>query len=330
MTSTLSSNGVKEAKDKVMFFDNNFTNLLLSGRFSTQLELDSSDLKSSITPPFSPWRSPFALMELLGIKAKKLPKPAVFKTNSTKAPDMVEKAYRHFKDHYDKIPELDNSVLRLRAENQRVRVVPELYHFWKCYMANLFTRWDEAEWIRTALAFDAMQSDFSPMQCKHYCSLLVADCTVGADVITSNFSKMRLAYCFWKRCLAVNLRGPQDSERRRAFAGAQRLIKLDSHDDFLDCDIIHYATMGVAQSEGCRVKVTCVTNDSPDVIAMRIRIYKGFLAYIRRVYANDQEHRPPDDYERAYNGEIVCFDQSGKLISRIDVLSDVEPLDFIK
>jgi hypothetical protein len=142
---------------------------------------------------------------------------------------------------------------------------------------------------------------------------------------------MRLAYSFWKECLAQNLRGPSNCERRRVFSAAHDLIKLDSHSDFLDCDIVHYATLGIASRDGNRRKVTCITNDTPEVVMMRIRVYKGFLAHVREVYSHGEgEIEISQKYESENNGDVLCFDQTGKLVRKINVFEEVQPLNFMK
>ena len=63
---------------------------------------------------------------------------------------------------------------------------------------------------------------------------------------------------------------------------------------------------------------------------MRIRLYKGLLSYVRKLYREQADAEGyPIDYETSHNGEVHCFDSQGNLVRLIDVVSETPALLFL-
>lgn len=92
---------------RLLFFDNNFLNRLFQGRYSGPLADLSSPIAEALLPPFAPWRTPFSLMELLGIPAKRLRTPPAFDIRRVSDFDLVIEPFKHYRAHYTSLAELD-------------------------------------------------------------------------------------------------------------------------------------------------------------------------------------------------------------------------------
>ena len=119
-------------------------------------------------------------------------------------------------------------------------------------------------------------------------------------------------------------------EQRRCVEETQRLLKMGNRKDYLDSDLIHIATYGVEAKDGSRIKVSCLTGDAPETVIMRIRLYKGLLSYVCKLYRQDADAEGfPVDFESSHNGEVFCFDLQGNLVRRIDVANETPALPFL-
>jgi hypothetical protein len=112
--------------------------------------------------------------------------------------------------------------------------------------------------------------------------------------------------------------------------GAQRLLRLENWNDYLDSDLVHVASYGVEESDGTRHRTVCLTCDRPEVVIMRIRLYKGLLSYVRKLYSEKADSEGcSTDYESSHNGEVHCFDSQGNFVRRIDVATETPALAFL-
>ena len=108
------------------------------------------------------------------------------------------------------------------------------------------------------------------------------------------------------------------------------ILSLGNWKDYLDSDLVHVAACGVVDSDGTRDRAVCLTCDRPEVVIMRIRLYKGLLSYVNKLYRVEADAEGwPTDYESSHNGEVLCFDSQGNLVRRIDVASETPALLFL-
>jgi hypothetical protein len=318
---------------KVIFFDTNFFRALLKGDFENQRGNPCSDLHKSLRPPFTPWRTPFSFMEWIGLKSKSLPKPSPFDlASASHEPNFIEPAYRHYKGHYESVRELDRDNLETRANTQRSCFRPSLQALWDAALARIFEREDVSGWLRFALCFDAVHKlDGLGNHRKNYWSELMAHGFFNAgDYRIRNLSKFRLAYRLWMRYVNAQASSGASQEVRDEIEITHDLLKIGNWKDYLDGDLVHVASYGVETSDGTRHRVISLTCDAPDVVIMRIRLYKGLLSFVHKIYRNeaDAEGFPPD-FESSHNGEVHCFDCYGNLVRRIDVTNVTPPLPFL-
>lgn len=315
---------------KIILFDTNFVRRLLNDGFQEGLNDPGSELRESLQPPFTPWRTPFSFMELIGINSKKLPTPTEFDPSTVTDGDFLSAAFKHHRAHYDSLSILDQNSLHFFAEKQRVRVASHITALWDAMNAGIFSDRDVSAWLRFALAFDAVQKlNVSSVYRTDYWSHLVSNVMFNADHRVTNLSKFRLAFRMWIRTCERLSCSTIPEESRRVINESHKLLKIGNWDDYLDVDLVHIATLGV-KPDGCpRAKAICLTCDNPKSTALRVQLYKGFLSYVRKRYtpAADALGYSPD-YELKHNGEVICFDMSGRFVERIDV-SQCSPLPFL-
>lgn len=96
----MSSTPESPAASNILFFDNNFIRALLEGKFATELDDPNSELHRALELPFTPWRTPFSFMELIGLNPKKLPRPEAFDSSTVNDFELIIPAYRHYEAHF--------------------------------------------------------------------------------------------------------------------------------------------------------------------------------------------------------------------------------------
>jgi hypothetical protein len=315
----------------MLFYDTNFFRALLKGDFHDHMADLNSDLRVAMKLPFRPWRTPFSFMEWIGLNSKSLPIPEIFNPASVAGTDFIEPAYHHYEWHYATVQELDRQNLENLAAIQRRHVCPRMVDIWDTAMAGIFDKRDVSGWLRFALSFDAVHGcEVPPSHQIDYWSDLVNKGFFKGDHHTRNFSKFRLAYQLWHSTRKTLTKRGSPSAQRTCIDETQKLLRLENWKDYLDGDLVHAAVYGVEDPDGTRHRVSCLTCDSPEVVTMRIRLYKGLLSYVRKLYreAADAEGCP-QDYQVSHNGEVFCFDHRGNLVRRIDVASETPALPFL-
>jgi hypothetical protein len=316
---------------RILFFDNGFFRALLKGDFQHHLANLDSDLSVAIKLPFRPWRTPFSFMEWIGLDSKSLPKPQPFNPASVSGTDFIVPAYRHYEKHYAIISELDRENLENLAATQRDYVCPEMVGIWDSAMGGIFGERDVSGWLRFAMSFDAVHKlEVSRGYRRDYWSDLIAGVFFEPDPRVRNLSKFRLAYRMWIQTMEkLNYPGASP-EMLKCIKEAHRLLTLGNWKDYLDSDLVHVAAYGVEDSGETRHRTHCLTCDDPEVLIMRIRLYKGLLSYVRKLYGKeaDADGFPPD-FDSSHNGEVFCFDLQGNLVRKIDVVSETPALAFL-
>jgi len=316
------------SEEKVLMLDNGFVHLLLAGAFDEALKNEEGDLRSVLQPPCSPWRTPFAFMEWIGVSGKKIATPPEFVPDDPVTVDTVFKALEHFLAHYSNCPELEQQELQQKWEAQDARMDRWAQQFWKPMTKGTLDGRETADWLQTALALDAVHKlDLPPAVGRDYYSQLFATSFFNDDRLIRNLSKFRLAKRLWDRTWNKLTQG---EEPPPGLVDAHAAMSIKSKQDYLDCDLIHTAVLGVETEDGKRHRVTCLTCDDPDALLTRLGVYRGLLAYARKLH--DQEAAAlgyPADYDSCMNGHVYCFDHSGTLVRKIDVLNDTDALQFM-
>lgn len=320
-----------EPDRRVELLDTGFLRCLSSGSFSATMALDESDLFQVLAPTATPWRTPFSFMEWIGLKPRRLPRPEPFDLSQVSDGNYVEQAFRHYESHFEALPELRREHLEELATKQREQAGPHAIGIWDAMMAGFFGARDESGWLKFALAFDAVHKIEPPPDHRQaFHSDLVAAGFFRANRQIRNLSKFRLAYRMWLRTREIMSDSQASEDQRRCIAETHDLLKIDNREDYLDGDLVHVAALGVESHDGVRNRVTCFTCDKPEVVRMRIRLYKGLLKFVRAVYADEADAEgTPSDYEASHNGEVYCFDSSGRLMAHIDVSAETPPLDYL-
>jgi hypothetical protein len=316
---------------RVLFFDNNFIRPFLKGEFGHETIDENSEIGIALQPPFKVWRTPFSFMELVGLNPKRWEKPAPFPFDSVPTGDLIEPAYHHYSDHFRTVSDLQDLSLAERARLQKEQVNADLRSQWEPLVNALFDSKGIASWLRFALCFDAVHKLPSSGKLRaRLHSELVASAFFKADCPIRNLSKFRLAFQMWLKTQETMTGPTADNDQRACILEAHGLIKIRNWEDYLDGDLVHAAVYGAELEDGSRLKVTCLTCDSPEAVTMRLRLYKGFLEYVRALYKEPADAEgAPTDYESSHNGKVLCFDSKGRLVRAIDVSTDAPPLPFL-
>ena len=316
---------------RILFFDTNFFRALLKGDFHQRVEDTDSEIRAAIKTPFNAWRTAFSFMEWIGLNSESLPKPGPFNPATATGTDLIIPTFRHYEEHYANVKELDRDNLENLAATQRGYIYPGMLEIWDTTMGGFFAQCDDSGWLRFALSFDAVHKlEVPPRHRSHYWSDLVASAFFGANPRIRNLSKFRLAYQMWHSTRETLTARGASADQRACMEETQTLLRLGNWKDYLDSDLVHVAAYGIEDSGGTRHRVECLTCDSPEVVIMRIRLYKGLLSYVRKLYREKADAEGcPTDYESSHNGQVSCFDFQGNLVRRIDVASETPALLFL-
>lgn len=320
-----------EELPRIVFFDTNFFRALLKGDFNQQMADLTSDLRAAIKLPFTPWRTAFSFMEWIGLNSKSLPKTTEYDPVYIEETNFINQAYKHYDKHYANIRELEPSSLKKKAEDQRNHVCPEMLDLWDNAFRGFFDKYDVSEWLRFGMCFDAVHKlDISPDYRREYWSQLVVSAFFNTTPRVRNLSKFRLAYRIWLQTREKLKKFNTSVDQIRCIEESHQLLCCGNWEDYLDGDLIHVAAYGVEKPDGSRHRAICITCDNPNVVIMRIRLYKGLLSYVRKLYREQADPEGyPIDYETSHNGEVHCFDSQGNLVRLIDVVSETPALLFL-
>ena len=145
----------------MLFYDTNFFRALLKGDFDDHMVNLESDLRVAMKLPFTPWQTPFAIMEWIGLNSDSLPKPEPFNPASVSGTDFIVPAYQHYEMHYATVRELDRQNLEKLAATQRGYVCPRMVDIWDTALGGVFNKRDVSGWLRFALSFMPFTSSMS-------------------------------------------------------------------------------------------------------------------------------------------------------------------------
>lgn len=323
-----------DSENTLLFFDTGFfwklagkeTGDAFAAGMEEAAEADEG-LRELLTPPWSPWRTPFLFMELIGLSHSQFEKPPPFEIDAPVNEDTVITAFNHYKGHYESCPELQAEAIRKKIDEREEWISEKTGHNWFNVIQELGGHEGTPDWVQHALAFDAVHKLDPPLETRAaFQSELVAYGFFSEVRWVRNMSKFRLVKRFWDRTWSL-----LPPESKEGLEKESRAMRIKNHADYSDVDLIHVATLGVETEEGEHHKVVCLTCDDPDELIMRLRVYRGVLAHVRELYSDHaDEHGYPEDYDAHWNGVVLCFDpETGSLVRRIDVRADAPPLPIL-
>jgi len=319
--------GISEVT-RILFFDNGFFRALLKGDFRDEMGDLVPDVLSELKIPFTSWRTAFSFMEWIGLNSEDFDMPKKFDPASVVGTEFIVPAFHHYERHYAGVAQLDREMLEIKAYEQRGHVYQGFLNIWDKSMDGIFGDTDTSSWLRFALAFDAVHKlDVHKDHSQDYWHGLLLHSFFGCDYRVRNLSKFRLACRMWLR-----IRHEAPSDQRASIEETHKLIDLRRWNwkDYLDSDLVHVAAYGVEVSDGTRHRAVCLTCDRPEEVIMRIRLYKGLLSSVRKLYREEADADGyPNDFESSHNGTVLCFDLTGTLVRRIEVSIETPPLPFL-
>lgn len=145
-------------------------------------------------------------------------------------------------------------------------------------------------------------------------------------------SQARAVFSLWndfklllreKAKAGTNIHGMSEESLDRTLRYIDNRINLKESNDFLDTDIVHFATFGKVE-QGKRVPVLCLTCDNPRFLRERIKIFKWLSRSLLEM-TNGQFDIDLNDA----NGEIICLFQNNyqiKEVIKVSEINDDEPI----
>lgn len=310
-----------------IFFDNGFLRKL-TGKNSCQFKGNyfstcPEELRV-ILRQYRPWRTPFSVVEWIGIQAKDFA-PPVFDQSHLNRDDGLERLLEDAKGHFASQPGLQAALIKTRFSEQRCEVHSDFLNLWDALFYGIYES-DFSGWIHTALAVDALQKIQPPtdFKRKYFRSLLFFGLFSGHSEVL-NLSKYRIADGILKW---LWLKIPKENKpfSQKEFEN----ITLKGHKDLADTDLLHVATLGVQHRER-RAPAVCLTCDNPEQVKIRIGIYRAVISWARNKFDDSVEERYfPHDMDSQSNGDVYCFSHgSGQFVEHIKVNRDTSSQPFL-
>lgn len=299
------SMGRKSEKISLLLFDNNVYRKIVQNNpfFSKRLYLErmNKHIMATTPPPYRRIMTPFSVMEALGIKIKR--KPQIIHTSKAKPNDLIDSALRASASFFEKEPYLSRSALLERLQEQ--------LEYWDTnrYVQafineTLVATLNDANFpalLHSWLAFDHLLTiaNWPGDQLQLNKKLLIQ----GLIAIKNerDISLFRLMYRIFT-----------DVEQK-ATEKKPRPFKLESRQDYLDTEIVHYPLFGDSVVKGC--PVTVVTEDNPDEITAKLKWAKMILRHTRKITPKSKLKLIP----QPIYGYAVILDSDGNLARRVEV-----------
>lgn len=204
------------------------------------------------------------------------------KKNAHQHPELsykiAQQIVEHARDFFRKSPILSHQSILDRIEQQRRFIAPEMkWLFEQEFPYEKMQTLPFERILHEHLAWDYFYKFDFPVSIKSP----MRDFCLASLFFSNNFGqggcgRFRLAKRMWDELHDIMIRkDPQRAARGRQMVQA---LKLKSHKDYLDCDIIHVSCFGIENESEELDSVACVTMDPLTQIEHRIWLYKFMLA----------------------------------------------------
>lgn len=280
--------------------------------------LTQQDIFYSITP--------FSIMEALGITIPFpenliLNKKLTIKTYKEDFIELKKKAEKYFENL--EILKFEN-LLRI-ANEQSSYTNSESKKLEELLITNPLKITELNKYFLQGFVFDFLCKYEFPLEIqKHVFSEFLIPTFFLNDREISRFSKFRIVKRLWDN--SYNQFEKSDILDKSLFKELNNSMKLKRNKDFLDCEIVHFSTIGDLINEKHN-PVYSFTMDKKETVINRVIVYKSMLyLFINSLLTQEQYSKYKHIINEWKQGMITFCDKKGNFIESIDV-SDIKAIN---
>ena len=220
--------------------------------------------------------TPFSILEAIGIVPPKmynlsLPTEIIQLKDATQIANYLSSKALGF---YLESEVISLGMINKKALEQENYVTTEAKDIYNKLVLSIFNETGFIEYLQKQLVMDYLIKYDYPNEIDEIMMPFFGAQLFMNDEISSNISKFRLAKKLSN--MYYNLI-QHDRNVHKAFLNTlQKSMNIDKHQDYLDCDLIHFACLGILINDE-RFPVICYTLDKPEIIIQRIEIYKSTI-----------------------------------------------------
>ncbi|MGE5353220.1 MAG: hypothetical protein ACM3P0_14150 [Acidobacteriota bacterium] len=264
--------------DYIHFLDNNIFRLICSSPNGEAL----NKLFNSISgisflnekTNFAFKLSPFSILEAIGIVPPRindlaLPNELIQLKDAAIIAEYLSSLALKF---YQKSEEISLANIQIKAHEQEKYVTAEAKEIFGISILDIINEAGFVEYLQRQLVMDYLFKFDYPNEIDKIMIPFFGAQFFMNDNISSNISKFRLA----KKISNIYYNRIQHNCDKEFLFTLQRAMNIDKHQDYVDCDLIHFACMG-ALNNNERCPVISYSIDKPEVIIPRIKIYKSII-----------------------------------------------------
>ncbi len=308
---------VRNMADEAIFLDNNFREKLCKSSDSALLENwhNKFGRKAFV-------KSPFMLLEALGITATRIPNPKI-EFSKTDLRVNLQKVIEYAFAKFSKLDALQSESLKNRAiEQSKYYTTYGQKIFWLT-LANVVNQNGFEKMIYENLAFDfAFRFEYP----KAIFNRMIGQCITTAFLSRNyeyDFTLSRSLKHTLKPANEIEAPGLERDEVNDMLQDIYSNLSFGSNDDKLDTELPHFAVMGtVANTQKKLLPVTCMTCDERQVVLDRVGMYKTSILkiyqVIEKIKAEDEKLARETVPSYRY-GKVLLFNASLELESEIEV-----------
>lgn len=267
--------------------------------------------------------TPFALLEAIGIIPPKiynidLPPNIIENNCATSIADyLVTKSI----DFYSNSPDLLGDKIISKAHEQRKYVQGESLEFYDKIIIETLDENGYREFLIKQLSMDYLMKYDYPNEIIDTMISFFGSQFFMNDVISNNISKFRLAKKLWS--ILYNKIQHNNKTPQNILATLKRAMEIDKHQDYLDCEIIHFACLGTSNNGEVLPVVSC-SMDKPEIIIPRIVIYKSTIELFRMGLANSNPLHNDLPVINKSEGVFAFCQEDGSIFKSIAIQDVIE------
>ena len=257
--------------------------------------------------------TPFVLLEAVGIKlSSTAPKLDEASFDGKDIADVGSLVYEHGYKYFKELAELSATNIQAKLEEARTYCSNDGLTLFNAVIHRNIDDPDFTNDICQNLALDYLLQNQYPAAIApqlHQVFWLALNDTLQKG---GNLSFYRVIKRMWEQL-------PQKG-REALFGGEQfgqlsKSFRMDSKEDFVDTELIHFAVIGKSFS-GKREAIEIFTMDAEQTVRDRISLYKAVLRVIRERF--DENKLPTEAFQKFKPGKVHIYGQDGKRIAEID------------
>ncbi|WP_159019624.1 hypothetical protein [Algibacter sp. L3A6] len=263
--------------------------------------------------------TPFSIMEALGIT---IPFPQNLITNEELTIKNYKKGFKNLKEkaeeYFLNLEILKNDSLIDIAKKQSLYTSLNSKELEKTLITNPLKNSEFNNYFLKGLVFDFLCKYEFPQEIqKHIFSEFLIPTFFLNDREISRFSKFRIIKRLWDNSF-YRLENSKNLDSQLMIR-LNNSMKLKRNRDFLDCEIIHFSTIGDLVNENHN-PVFSFTMDKKETVINRVIVYKSMInLFINKVLTTNQYDIHENIIHNWKQGMIVFCDNRGNFTDSIDI-----------